>query len=142
MCKSGYSTKDREIWRTDLLRKSPYSFRIQENMDQKKRRIWTLFTQCRSHLLKKCFMENFIFFEVGVFVQKNCAQVSGSNPFLHRFLIRNLNRYAHFWSNCYYNMEIIVLLFNIITKYFVEFTIVSISLGYFSVENSKVLVES
>ena len=28
----------------------------------------------------------------------NCARVSGSNPFLHRFLIRNLLRFAHFWS--------------------------------------------
>ena len=27
-------------------RKSPYSVRIQENTDQKKIRIWTLFTQC------------------------------------------------------------------------------------------------
>ena len=30
----------------DLLRKSPYSVRIQENTDQKKLRIWTPFTQC------------------------------------------------------------------------------------------------
>ena len=30
----------------DLLRKSPYSVRIQENTDQKKFRIWALFTQC------------------------------------------------------------------------------------------------
>ena len=30
----------------DLLRKPPYSIRIQENMDQKWLRIWTLFTQC------------------------------------------------------------------------------------------------
>ena len=30
----------------DLLRKFPYLIRIQENMDQKKLRIWTLFTQC------------------------------------------------------------------------------------------------
>ena len=30
----------------DLLRKSPYSVRIQENTDQKKLRIRTLFTQC------------------------------------------------------------------------------------------------
>ena len=29
----------------DLLRKSPYSVRIQENTDQKKRRSWSLFTQ-------------------------------------------------------------------------------------------------
>ena len=29
----------------DLRSKSPYSVRIQENMDQKKLRIWTLFTQ-------------------------------------------------------------------------------------------------
>ena len=29
----------------DLLRKSPYSIRIQENTDQKKLRIWILFTQ-------------------------------------------------------------------------------------------------
>ena len=29
----------------DLLCESPYSFRIQENKDQKKLRIWTLFTQ-------------------------------------------------------------------------------------------------
>ena len=29
----------------DLLRKSPYSVRIQENEDQKKLRIWALFTQ-------------------------------------------------------------------------------------------------
>ena len=30
----------------DLFRKSPYSIRIQENTDQKKLRIWILFTQC------------------------------------------------------------------------------------------------
>ena len=30
----------------DLLPKSPYSVRIQENTDQKKLRIWTLFKQC------------------------------------------------------------------------------------------------
>ena len=30
----------------DLQSKSPYSVRIQENMDLKKLRIWTLFTQC------------------------------------------------------------------------------------------------
>ena len=30
----------------DLLRKSPYSVRIQENTDHKKLRIWILFTQC------------------------------------------------------------------------------------------------
>ena len=29
----------------DLLRKSPYSIRIQKNMDQEKLRIWTLLTQ-------------------------------------------------------------------------------------------------
>ena len=34
-----------------LLRKSPYSVRIQENMDQKKLRIWTLFTQCKTYWL-------------------------------------------------------------------------------------------
>ena len=32
----------------DLLRKSPYRVRIQENMDQKKLRIWTLFKQCQT----------------------------------------------------------------------------------------------
>ena len=30
----------------DLRSKSPYSVRIQENTDQKKLRIWTLFTKC------------------------------------------------------------------------------------------------
>ena len=30
----------------DLLRKYSYSVRIQENMDQKKLRMWTLFRQC------------------------------------------------------------------------------------------------
>ena len=30
----------------ELRSKSPYSVRIQENTDQKKLRIWTLFTQC------------------------------------------------------------------------------------------------
>ena len=30
----------------DLLSKSPYSVRMQENTDQKKLHIWTLFTQC------------------------------------------------------------------------------------------------
>ena len=29
----------------DILRKSPYSLRMQESTDQKKLRIWTLFTQ-------------------------------------------------------------------------------------------------
>ena len=36
----------------DLPCKSPYSVRIQENTDQKKLRIWTLFTQCGE--LKYC----------------------------------------------------------------------------------------
>ena len=31
---------------TQLLRKSPYLVRIQENTDQKKLRIWTLFRLC------------------------------------------------------------------------------------------------
>ena len=31
----------------DLLRKSLYSVRMRENMDQKKLHIWTLFTQCQ-----------------------------------------------------------------------------------------------
>ena len=42
----------------DLLRKSPYSVPIWENTDQKKLRIWTIFTQCLricSYLLKKSF---------------------------------------------------------------------------------------
>ena len=38
----------------DLQSKSPYSVRIQENTDQKKLRIWTLFTEC-IFLLKRCF---------------------------------------------------------------------------------------
>ena len=33
----------------DLLLKSPYSVQIQENTDQKKLRIWTLFTQYYIH---------------------------------------------------------------------------------------------
>ena len=33
-----------------ILRKSTYSVRIQENTDQKKLRIWTLFTQCTENL--------------------------------------------------------------------------------------------
>ena len=37
----------------DLLRTSPYSIRIHENMDQKQLRIWTVFTQC------KCFYSGF-----------------------------------------------------------------------------------
>ena len=32
----------------DLLLKSPYSIQIQDNKDQKKLRMWTLFTQCCS----------------------------------------------------------------------------------------------
>ena len=36
-----------------LLRKFPYSVQIQENTDQKKLRIWTLFTQWRSKLFPK-----------------------------------------------------------------------------------------
>ena len=32
----------------DLLRKPPYSVRMRKNTDQKKLRIWTLFTQCSS----------------------------------------------------------------------------------------------
>ena len=31
----------------DLRSKSPYSVQIQEDMDQKKLRIWTLFIQCK-----------------------------------------------------------------------------------------------
>ena len=32
---------------TEIYRKSQYSVRIQENADQKKLSVWTLFTQCR-----------------------------------------------------------------------------------------------
>ena len=44
----------------DLLRKSPYSVRIQENEDQKKLCIWTLFTQCLTNLknFKRYIKEN------------------------------------------------------------------------------------
>ena len=35
----------------DLWSKSPYSVRIQESTDQKKLRIWTLFTQCKSSVI-------------------------------------------------------------------------------------------
>ena len=35
----------------DLLRKYPYSIRIQKNSDQKKLCIWTLFTQCMTKKL-------------------------------------------------------------------------------------------
>ena len=34
----------------DLLRESLYSIRVQENTDQKKLRIWTLFTQCEASI--------------------------------------------------------------------------------------------
>ena len=56
--KNGHCVKSVPIWSSfwsvfscirteygDLLRKSPYSVRIQENADQKKLRIWTLSTQ-------------------------------------------------------------------------------------------------
>ena len=35
----------------EILRISPYSVRMRENTDQKKLRIWTLFTQCKKILL-------------------------------------------------------------------------------------------
>ena len=42
----------------DLLRHSPYSVRIQENTDQKKLRIWTLFTSSRLEVFcKKVFLK-------------------------------------------------------------------------------------
>ena len=31
----------------------PYSVRMRENTDQKNLRIWTLFTECLSHLIRK-----------------------------------------------------------------------------------------
>ena len=37
----------------DILRKSTYSVRMQENTDQKKIRIWTFFTECWIHLADK-----------------------------------------------------------------------------------------
>ena len=52
-CKKGPNTEFfwpvfSRIWtdHRDLRSKSPYSVRIRENTDQKKLRIWTLFTQC------------------------------------------------------------------------------------------------
>ena len=39
----------------DLQSKFPYSVRIQENTEQKKLRIWTLFTQCEPFYLKSIF---------------------------------------------------------------------------------------
>ena len=41
----------------DLRSKSPYSVRIQKNMDQKKHRIWTLFTQCSGNMLYLFFWD-------------------------------------------------------------------------------------
>ena len=41
-----------------LLRKSPYSFQIRENTDQKNLRIWTLFTQCLSLAGYHCFLKS------------------------------------------------------------------------------------
>ena len=41
----------------DLQNKSTYSVRIQENMNQKKLRIWTLFTQCFVSGLKASVLE-------------------------------------------------------------------------------------
>ena len=43
----------------EILHISPYSVRMRENTDQKKLRIWTLFTQCFSELHDFC--EKFIF---------------------------------------------------------------------------------
>ena len=40
-----------------LLRKSPYSVRIRENADQKKLRIWTLFTRCFGNTLENVLQE-------------------------------------------------------------------------------------
>ena len=42
----------------DLLRKSPYSVRMQENTDQKKLRIWTLFTQWLLTNWMSLYLEN------------------------------------------------------------------------------------
>ena len=48
MARNGLITLREKCLNTEffLVRKSPFSVRIQENTDQKKLRIWTLFTQC------------------------------------------------------------------------------------------------
>ena len=55
----------------DLLRKSPYSVRIQGNIDQKKLRILTLFTQC-----------NFSNDLIDIDVQLNLLMHAGVHTFL------------------------------------------------------------
>ena len=47
MARNGLITLREKCLNTEffLVRKSPFSVRIQENMDQKKLRIWTLFSQ-------------------------------------------------------------------------------------------------
>ena len=48
----------------DLLCKSPYSVRIQENTVQKKLRIWTLFTQCIAYLIVDLIGDDYLWAHV------------------------------------------------------------------------------
>ena len=64
----------------EILRISPYSVRMRQNTDQKRLRIWTLFTQCP--LKWKTFSENLRFSD---------SQV------LRFFLYRNFLKISHQW---------------------------------------------
>ena len=73
-----------------ILRISPYSFRMRENTDQKKHRIWTHFTQCLAHQaisLSTCNLNSFCLLDCQLFVSSNfgdilsylCAAISKSH---------------------------------------------------------------
>ena len=65
----------------DLLRKSPYSVRIQENKDQKKLRICSLFTQC---LIRRNFKFKW------VSLAENCTKTISTFDNLHRLHLKRL----------------------------------------------------
>ena len=73
----------------DLLRKSLYSVWIQKNADQKKLRIWTLFTQC----LFSAFLNRLLLFYL----------FSKDFDDFHEFAGKNSKKYREVWkSTCYF----------------------------------------
>ena len=80
----------------DLLRKSPYSVRLRENTDQKKLRIWTLFTQCWPYKWAKPFQASPAFY----LETSHLIYSANHDSFLHEI---------HYWTEmCYhwrYNLQ-------------------------------------
>ena len=88
----------------ELLRKSPYSVRIQENTDQNELRIWTLFTLCQPI---SCELQSqwpsLELVEAEAFLRKSalkiCSKFTGEHPCRSAISIKLLST-AEIFSEC------------------------------------------